>query len=509
MNRQSSLCTETSVHFNRTSFGGGYVICGQCCFQNMSLDVDDLLKEIADLEDSDDAEQEPRAVAAEASERAQASETASSSSTSTRERAHSGPRPELPDRLEPEVRQQEAVAVAKGCPSTQKQGGLQAQAEQAKFESSDVPIPPSTATAAAMVSPSSDTSSTSSKTSDEPDASSEPTRVICVSPRGAGDAPGTVVATEHDLENDEVSEVSRFSEADSDQAALLKSQENAEQLQSKLETAEKQVEEYKRRATEVGHDHDSLLSKLMEFEEQAEQRQRSQAKELREARQRQEADVEERLSLQKELQECQTGQVRMQSLHRELQTVQRNFSSEESAQEATCSRLVLAEEALQRQEKSLAQLRFELQAERDHAVTTLASNAHRQRGHTPMPTCRKLSTSWGRQESRQSYRMQETEETENVGVLPQKHFDKRCYEEDATPRAAGKVTAAIQLELDHLEVSFKHRRIVCRGAAPVRVHLHRFDRNILGARRTLISETLAEARFIAHARCDGGAWLDE
>eukprot|EP00439_Symbiodinium_sp_Y106_P078171 s3023_g16.t6 len=470
MNRQSSLCTETSVHFNRTSFGGGYVICGQCCFQNMSLDVDDLLKEIADLEDSDDAEQEPRAVAAEASERAQASETASSSSTSTRERAHSGPRPELPDRLEPEVRQQEAVAVAKGCPSTQKQGGLQAQAEQAKFESSDVPIPPSTATAAAMVSPSSDTSSTSSKTSDEPDASSEPTRVICVSPRGAGDAPGTVVATEHDLENDEVSEVSRFSEADSDQAALLKSQENAEQLQSKLETAEKQVEEYKRRATEVGHDHDSLLSKLMEFEEQAEQRQRSQAKELREARQRQEADVEERLSLQKELQECQTGQVRMQSLHRELQTVQRNFSSEESAQEATCSRLVLAEEALQRQEKSLAQLRFELQAERDHA---------------------------------------ETEETENVGVLPQKHFDKRCYEEDATPRAAGKVTAAIQLELDHLEVSFKHRRIVCRGAAPVRVHLHRFDRNILGARRTLISETLAEARFIAHARCDGGAWLDE
>eukprot|EP00439_Symbiodinium_sp_Y106_P076997 s3023_g16.t1 len=406
MNRQSSLCTETSVHFNRTSFGGGYVICGQCCFQNMSLDVDDLLKEIADLEDSDDAEQEPRAVAAEASERAQASETASSSSTSTRERAHSGPRPELPDRLEPEVRQQEAVAVAKGCPSTQKQGGLQAQAEQAKFESSDVPIPPSTATAAAMVSPSSDTSSTSSKTSDEPDASSEPTRVICVSPRGAGDAPGTVVATEHDLENDEVSEVSRFSEADSDQAALLKSQENAEQLQSKLETAEKQVEEYKRRATEVGHDHDSLLSKLMEFEEQAEQRQRSQAKELREARQRQEADVEERLSLQKELQECQTGQVRMQSLHRELQTVQRNFSSEESAQEATCSRLVLAEEALQRQEKSLAQLRFELQAERDHAVTTLASNAHRQRGHTPMPTCRKLSTSWGRQESRQSYRMQ-------------------------------------------------------------------------------------------------------
>ena len=66
------------MHFNRTSFGGGYVICGQCCFQNMSLDVaglaifclvasglrlpstevDDLLKEIADLEDSDDAEQE-------------------------------------------------------------------------------------------------------------------------------------------------------------------------------------------------------------------------------------------------------------------------------------------------------------------------------------------------------------------------------------------------------------------------------------------------------------------
>eukprot|EP00439_Symbiodinium_sp_Y106_P078086 s3023_g16.t3 len=414
MNRQSSLCTETSVHFNRTSFGGGYVICGQCCFQNMSLDVDDLLKEIADLEDSDDAEQEPRAVAAEASERAQASETASSSSTSTRERAHSGPRPELPDRLEPEVRQQEAVAVAKGCPSTQKQGGLQAQAEQAKFESSDVPIPPSTATAAAMVSPSSDTSSTSSKTSDEPDASSEPTRVICVSPRGAGDAPGTVVATEHDLENDEVSEVSRFSEADSDQAALLKSQENAEQLQSKLETAEKQVEEYKRRATEVGHDHDSLLSKLMEFEEQAEQRQRSQAKELREARQRQEADVEERLSLQKELQECQTGQAKGGAFKSlvfavvldRLQTVQRNFSSEESAQEATCSRLVLAEEALQRQEKSLAQLRFELQAERDHAVTTLASNAHRQRGHTPMPTCRKLSTSWGRQESRQSYRMQ-------------------------------------------------------------------------------------------------------
>ncbi|CAE7730270.1 unnamed protein product [Symbiodinium sp. CCMP2592] len=204
-----------------------------------------------------------------------------------------------------------------------------------------------------------------------------------------GDAPGTIVPTEHDLENDEASEVSRFSEADSDQAghrsaesaeaALLKSQEIAEQLQSKLETAEKQVEEYKRRATEVGHDHDSLLSKLLEFEEQAEQRQRSQAKELREARQRQEADIEERLSLQKELQECQTSQVRAQSLHRELQTVQRNFSSEESAQEATCSRLVLAEEALERQEKSLAQLRFELQAERDHAVTVLAENAHRQR----------------------------------------------------------------------------------------------------------------------------------
>ena len=125
-----------------------------------------------------------------------------------------------------------------------------------------------------------------------------------------------------------------------------------------------------------------------------------------------------------------------------LQTVQRNFSSEESAQEATCSRLVRllefrwsdvrgslavvhpcyrylpkkpwnerhSEAEFSQsdsmpckpagQEKSLAQLRsglgfrefstvsadenfvnagFELQAERDHAVTTLASNAHRQR----------------------------------------------------------------------------------------------------------------------------------